>query len=179
MTLVDSASSSDDEVFDSKHQPWTSPLLPPLSPPNAQVPVLSLANQKPENFEMPSVLLISLTVSFASGNDHASVVVAVVTESEAIPHSKSIPDAGAGALFPLILKEGFISFILLCLLAPHPLLISEQLSVAWIIYKARAKGVKGERRVIEHFNKVASVSAAKWVGGDGQDPTNNKGTYIG
>ncbi|KAK8612362.1 hypothetical protein V6N13_092478 [Hibiscus sabdariffa] len=84
MTLVDSASSSDDEVSDSKHQPWTSPLPPPLFSPNAQVPVLSLTNQQPENFEMPSVLLISPTVSHASGNDHASVVVAVVAESESL-----------------------------------------------------------------------------------------------
>ncbi|KAK8484774.1 hypothetical protein V6N11_048069 [Hibiscus sabdariffa] len=258
MTLVDSASSSDDEVSDSKHQPWTSPLPPPLFSPNAQVPVLSLTNQQPENFEMPSVLLISPTVSHASGNDHASVVVAVVAEKstflipraslmqELVPcslssrrkilhvisgpirngsgsypsschsvgcvmqllripaSSKNVPrnqvnssfaerenDYGKDAFFslneltPLACNhlQLYPYHLPACQLATFlflsSVLIDYITNFKGTVKKARAKGVKGERRVIEHFNKVASVSEAKWVGGDGQDPTNNNGTYIG
>ncbi|XVF24239.1 hypothetical protein REPUB_Repub13aG0110600 [Reevesia pubescens] len=90
----------------------------------------SLADQKPETFEkLPdaSVLLNSPTVSFVSGNDHASLVAVAESASRkrdskgmmgvgssgslaapprsklpraTIPHSKSVPDTGGGALVP-------------------------------------------------------------------------------
>ncbi|XWS65753.1 hypothetical protein CRYUN_Cryun05aG0140400 [Craigia yunnanensis] len=90
MSLVDYASSSDDDVSDSdreppqqRHEPLAPPPQRPLSPPKTLASGSS-ADQKPETFEkLPdaTVLLNSPTVSLVSGNDHASVVAAAMVES--------------------------------------------------------------------------------------------------
>ncbi|XP_039002531.1 uncharacterized protein LOC120128995 isoform X2 [Hibiscus syriacus] len=91
MSLVDYASSSDDDVSDSEHElpqrrpeppPAPQPQRPP-SPPKT-LPSGSSANQKPESLEkLPdaSMLLNSSAFLFTSGNDHASMVAAAMADN--------------------------------------------------------------------------------------------------
>ncbi|GMI84930.1 hypothetical protein HRI_002162300 [Hibiscus trionum] len=92
MSLVDYASSSDDDVSDSEHeppqqrrhepQPAPKPQRPPFPPKTLESG--SSADQEPETIEkLPdaSMLLNSPTVPLTSGNDHASVVAAAMLDN--------------------------------------------------------------------------------------------------
>ncbi|XVF40836.1 hypothetical protein PTKIN_Ptkin01aG0148300 [Pterospermum kingtungense] len=88
MSLVDYASSSDDDVSDSEQEPpkqrYEAPPAPQPSPPRPPSPPKTLASGSSSTLEkLPdaSVLLNSPTVSLRSSNDHASVVAAAMAES--------------------------------------------------------------------------------------------------
>ncbi|XP_022745032.1 uncharacterized protein LOC111295685 [Durio zibethinus] len=103
MSLVDYASSSDDDVSDSEHEP---PALPTQRPPSPRktLPSGSSLDQRPETFEkLPdaSVLLNSPRVSLISGDNHASVVAAAMAESASRKrHSEGMMGLGSSVSVP-------------------------------------------------------------------------------